>query len=142
MRTEITWWLDAARRDLSMALQLQDGGFYEGVAFHSQQSAEKFLKALLIARGGRWTRTHSCVAILRTLADTGLRIPPEIITMARKLDLHYIDARYPNGVGGPPAEFYDATIAREAKEACRGLEQFVLTHLGEGLPQEREGGQP
>jgi len=41
------------------------------------------------------------------------------------VDLHYIDARYPNGVGGPPERFYDRAIAEEAMAALGKLRAFA-----------------
>ena len=40
-------WFRSSERDLGMAHHLLGAGFYEGVAFHSQQAAEKILKGLL-----------------------------------------------------------------------------------------------
>lgn len=48
-RPEATWWLDAAQREEAMARSLTEDCLYEGAAFHLQQSAEKYLKALRLS---------------------------------------------------------------------------------------------
>ncbi len=108
MRIDPRWWMRAGERDLAMAAHLHSGGFHEGTAFHCQQAAEKMLKAL---------------------ARSGLEAPSELCTSARKLDLHYIDSRHPNSVGGAPDRFYDETIAAEALEACLAIRRFVEERL-------------
>lgn len=129
MRPEIEWWIRAAERDLASARQLLQGSIFEGVAFHCQQAAEKLLKGLVLARGGGSQRTHSCVRLVRALEKLGLQIPPDVATACRKLDPHYVDARYPNGVGGAPEEFYDETIAGESLRYCEAIGEFVRGHL-------------
>ncbi len=128
MRIDPRWWMRAGERDLAMARQLYSGGFHEGTAFHCQQAAENMLKALAAELLGDAQRTHSCVELLEALAGSGLEVPPELCTSARKLDLHYIDSRYPNSVGGAPDKFYDQTIAREALEAALAVRRFVEEH--------------
>lgn len=60
------FWLDKARRDLRMAeLALQQGAvFADQVCFHSQQCAEKALKAMLVAAGRVPPRSHDLGTIL------------------------------------------------------------------------------
>jgi len=129
MRIDPRWWMRAGERDLAMAAQLHSGGFHEGTAFHCQQAAEKMLKALAARLLGDVLRTHSCIELLEALARSGLEAPSELCTSARKLDLHYIDSRYPNSVGGAPDRFYDETIAAEALEACLAIHRFVEERL-------------
>lgn len=125
MRIDPRWWIRAGERDLAMARQLHSGGFHEGTAFHCQQAAEKMLKALAAELLGDAQRTHSCVELFEALARSGLEVPTELWTCARKLDLHYIDSRYPNSVGGAPDKFYDEAIAREALQAALAIQRFV-----------------
>lgn len=129
MKMDAAWWVRASDRDLGMAEGLGRLGFNEGVAFHCQQAAEKILKALLLARCGTSQRTHSCTELFEALGGLGLPAPDEILTCARKLDLHYVDSRYPNGVGGAPDKFYDKTIADEAMAYCESIRAFAERHL-------------
>lgn len=129
MKMDPAWWTRASDRDLGMAQGLRELGFYEGAAFHCQQAAEKILKAAVLVRGGATQRTYSCTELLEFLADLGLPVPGEIATQARKLDLHYVDSRYPNGVGGAPDKFYDRNIADEAIAACQAIREFAAKGL-------------
>jgi len=129
VRIEGEWWRQAGNRDLQMARKLMEEGLYEGTAFHCQQAGEKYLKALLLVVGGEWQRTHSCTTLLMELQRCGLAVPEGLLTRGRKLDLHYIDSRYPNGVGGPPEKFYDLCIAQELMQACEAIKSFVDENL-------------
>lgn len=51
VRREAQWWLNTAEGDLTGARVLLDAGRFNLAAFHSQQAAEKALKAVLSARG-------------------------------------------------------------------------------------------
>ncbi|MFQ5980976.1 MAG: HEPN domain-containing protein [Candidatus Heimdallarchaeota archaeon] len=127
MSIDSTWWLSASRRDLAMAQELYDKKFYEGTAFHCQQCAEKALKALL-AHFGRFNRTHSCDRLLDVLEEFNLPIN-KIRTAAKKLDIHYIPSRYPNGVGGAPERFYDRIIATELLELAKTILKWAEAKL-------------
>lgn len=130
MREEVRWWQEAGRRDLQMAKRLLKAKFYEGTAFHAQQAAEKLLKALL-AKHRLEFRTHSCAAMLKRLQKR-LPFDKKLLTLARKLDVHYSDARYPNSVGGAPQEFYDEPIAQELLLAAKELIAYAEKGLSEG----------
>lgn len=130
MKMDAAWWSRASDRDLGMARGLAELKYHEGVAFHCQQAAEKALKALLLARGGASLRTHSCTELLEALNELGLQAPDAVLTCARKLDLHYVDSRYPNGVGGAPDKFYDKAIAEEALTCCETIRAFANQLLG------------
>lgn len=130
MRQEVSWWLRAGDRDLLMAEGLFQAKLYEGAAFHCQQAAEKFLKAIFLARRRSWLPTHSCLQLLRELEAAGIAAPEGLFTAARRLDLHYLESRYPNRVGGAPEDFYDAPIAQEALDAARQVRDFVQAGLG------------
>lgn len=127
MRQEINWWLDASARDRKMADSLSIEGLYEGAAFHLQQSAEKALKALLLHQGLE-SRTHSCVHMEMLLRSHGMDTA-EISMECKKLDGHYIMSRYPNGVGGPPKDFYSEEIVEELRRCQEKIERFVRSRL-------------
>jgi len=110
-----------------MALSLTRESLYEGAAFHLQQSAEKALKALLL-RSGKESRTHSCVQIEKILSSLDIDTS-EIAKECKKLDGHYIMSRYPNGVGGPPKDFYSEEIIKELEECQEKILDFVLKRL-------------
>ncbi len=124
MRREIGWWLEASERDGRMAASLAAEGLFEGSAFHLQQSAEK----ALLLKMGRESRTNSCVHLARMLGETGLDTD-SISVACRKLDGHYIISRYPNGVGGPPADLYNEEIIGELQGCRDRIVGFVREHI-------------
>ena len=60
-------WLEKAEKDLRVARKILDEPDYS--AFHSQQAAEKALKALLIALGKRPPRTHNIGLLLDEIKE-------------------------------------------------------------------------
>jgi len=132
MRTEIDWRLKAGERDLEAARALRKSGLFDSAAFHCQQAAEKTLKALVLAVGRAVPRTHSSVFLIKMLEESSCQVPEAVTTACRKLDPHYMNARYPNGVGGAPEEFYDERITSEAIENTEMVRAFVLERLHEG----------
>ena len=60
----VCMWLEKAMRDLRAAQLLLDEELYDEAAFHSQQAAEKALKALLVALRIRPPKTHSLEHLL------------------------------------------------------------------------------
>ena len=111
----------------------RNGGFpgqgrsLRGAAFHLQQSAEKALKALLL-HNGRESRTHSCVQMEKMLGSAGIDTSG-IAGDYKKLDGHYIMSRYPNGVGGPPKDYYSEDIIEELRACQERIAEFVRGHL-------------
>jgi len=129
--SEVNRWLRAARNDLAMARALRNDLFYDGCAFHAQQSAEKALKGLLYELHQRpWG--HSCFLLLEQIsgilpADS---VPPSLIDISHRLDNHYLPSRYPDALPeGIPAEQYDDELADEAIEDAIQILQFVQNHL-------------
>ena len=90
-------WLDAALDDIRHARHAEEGGFHAHACFSAQQAAEKAVKAVHHARGARAVLGHSIRNLIERLEP---RIPEldRLLDDARELDLHYIPARYPNGL--------------------------------------------
>lgn len=130
-RDEARWWLRTAEGDLEAARLLSKEGNHNLCAFHAQQAAEKALKAILVRRG-LTRRTHACTELLAALQEAGADPPRGLGNAARRLDLHYVQSRYPNGLGGDPTEFYDAEIAGE----CLDLAGDFLDYA-RSSPEER-----
>ena len=94
-------WLVRARSDLALAqaaLTLP-GVLLEDACFHTQQCAEKALKALLLQRGIEFPYTHVVETLLDLLVDAGVEVPPEL-DEAVVLTQYAVQARYP-GAWGP-----------------------------------------
>ncbi len=130
LREEIGWWLEAGERDLLMARTLLSGDLFEGVAFHAQQAGEKFLKAGLLKHGQTWQRTHSCTVLVDQLEAAGVAVGAAVRDAAQRLDLHYLQSRYPNSVGGAPARFYSRQLAEEAIQVAERIHDFVRQTFG------------
>ena len=122
LREETHWWLETAEGDLAAAQVLCDAERFNPAAFHSQQAAGKALKAVLVSRG-KTLRSHACVATVAALKAEGLAVNAKIEAAGRRPDLHYVQSRYPNCLGGDPTRYYDAAMADEnlghAEKICR-----------------------
>lgn len=116
-------WLAQAAHDLQHARNALSTGDYDWACFASQQSAEKSVKALLLHSGGEgWG--HSVTRLLVDL-KAGLSVPEDILAASRRLDKHYIPARYPNGfASGTPSEYYADDDARQAIADAETVHNF------------------
>jgi HEPN domain-containing protein len=67
----INEWLAKADDDFHFAAaNLREGNeFFAQICFHFQQSAEKYLKAYIIAYGLTFNKVHDLVYLLKTCAD-------------------------------------------------------------------------
>ena len=95
---------------------------YDAVCFHAQQSAEKYLKALLVEHGIYFPKTHH----LPSLADLLQPVRPEMDTCRAelaRLTPYAIDVRYP---GGRTV----ADAAREALTDCARVRSLLRRLLG------------
>jgi HEPN domain-containing protein len=125
-------WFDQSSRDLAHARHALDDRDYEWTAFAAQQAAEKALKALVLALGGEpWG--HLVTALAEAL-PAGSEAPPEVLDAARRLDKHYIPARYPNGFpAGYPGKLYTSGEAEQAIADASIVTDFCRRHLpGQG----------
>lgn len=123
-------WFRQAQADLEVVRTLRTGGHYAAACFHSQQAAEKALKAVLYSQGNRVVVGHSVRELARQCqahdpAFTG------VMGEAALLDQFYIPTRYPNGLPSPavPSETYSAAQAETAQEAAEQVLEVVRTFL-------------
>jgi HEPN domain-containing protein len=87
-------WLRYALSDLELArLSPPANVLLEALCFHAQQAAEKALKAVLIAHGTPFPRTHSIRMLVDLLPDS-LLVPDEVEQAAGLADYAVI-SRYP-----------------------------------------------
>jgi HEPN domain-containing protein len=127
-REEARRWILQAQFDLKAAEWTLQGGFFNTVCFLAQQSAEKALKSVLYYKGVSRTKlmTHSTVQLLSE-AGPFIASLENLMDDARELDLHYIPARYPNGLpGGFPHTFYGEKTASAALQCAERIIQTVL----------------
>ena len=119
-------WVRKAEIDFKTAGHLCHGGpdFAEGTAFHSQQAAEKYLKAFLVWHQIEFQKTHDIEALLRLAEKVNDKLP-EILREAVILTPYGVDYRY-------PGEYPEVTIA-DAKRALR-LADCVRAEVRSRLP--------
>ncbi|HEY7268306.1 MAG TPA: HEPN domain-containing protein [Dehalococcoidia bacterium] len=133
MAADARQWLDQAREDRRWASFNIDGKFYPQTCFACQQSAEKLLKAFLIAHERTMPRTHDLTALLRRCTAIEARIEG-LESDAAFLEGHYMAARYPDVElpDGPPSE-------ADARRATEGLSRLfeVVEPLIEAWLKER-----
>ena len=89
-------WIRKAESDFKTAAHLLKSGpdLAEGTVFHSQQAAEKYLKAFLVWHQIEFQKTHDIEALLRLAGKVDDKIP-EILGDTVILTPYGVDYRYP-----------------------------------------------
>jgi len=111
-------WLRRADRDLQVAeneLHTVTGDVVtEAVCFHAQQAVEKYLKAYLVSRQVKFTRTHNLELLQKQCSDSD---PDFSILELTRLSFYAVEVRYPDELNEP--SLADATasvgLARHVK---------------------------
>ena len=129
-RLEARRWFQEAEADLAVVRTLQGAGHHAAACFHSQQAAEKALKALLYAQGARVVLGHS----VRELARQCEGHDPAFAAVADDtalLDQFYITTRYPTGLPAPaiPSQSFTSAQAQAAQESAARVIRLVETFL-------------
>jgi HEPN domain-containing protein len=100
---------------------------WDTVCLHSQQAAEKLLKAFLVYHGQPLTRTHDLVALLARCV--GIKAELQVLEEdCRKLTVYAVGSRYPDDLFTPTKE-----DALEMVSAAQRVRKHVLSCLP-GLP--------
>ncbi len=130
-RDDAERWLAEAEADVATAAVLLTSGRYNPCAFYSQQAAEKALKALIyLIDADPWG--HSVLALVDDLERRGWTVDPELRAAARRLDHHYIAARYPDAFpAGTPTDFYDEDLATTAHTDARAVVAYARRQIKE-----------
>jgi uncharacterized protein len=71
MRKATSAWIRDAEDEMESARVLYEHGKYKGACYHSQQSVEKGLKAIVIENGGRPERTRDIVELRNAVKEMG-----------------------------------------------------------------------
>lgn len=95
---------------------------YDAACFHSQQCAEKYLKAILQEESIAFERTHKLVALLDLLAERYPEMEPLRPSLVI-LTAYAVAFRYPE-------ESADYAMAREAVALCKEIRRVVRSVLG------------
>lgn len=119
-------WFVQAERDLEQARDSATQGRHEWACFAAQQSAEKAVEALHLARGQEaWG--HS---VARLLSELPLSFDPVLVEKGKVLDNFYVPARYPNGhPEGAPFEHYGPLQSYEAIGHAGEIVAFVRSQM-------------
>jgi HEPN domain-containing protein len=128
VRAEFTReWLQKAEGDFKTAGHLLQGGtdFLDGATFHSQQAAEKYLKAFLVWHQIEFPKTHDIEALLKLAGKADDKIP-EILQDVSILTPYGVDYRYPGD--------YPNVSGRDAEQALRFAER-VRAEIRNRLPR-------
>jgi HEPN domain-containing protein len=93
-----------------------------GAIFHAQQCAEKYFKALLVARGQAFPKTHDLAALSDLCSQTNILIPVDQDWLQR-LAAYAVQVRYPGD---------DPTLdeAHAALNTARAVRRFARKLLG------------
>jgi HEPN domain-containing protein len=125
MNEQVKWWIESSRRDEEMARILMEKSYYEGAAFHVQQSAVKLLKAVQISKEIA-SNQLMCVKIIEAMVTANLPAD-NIANFGRKLDLFYTDSRYP--INGPPHRCFDEVMIVELFVSLERIQSFCGKYL-------------
>lgn len=118
-------WLERAHSDLALAavaLRSPDV-LLEDACFHTQQCAEKALKALLLQQGIPFPRTHVIEMLLDLLQASGIIVPADV-DEALVLTQYAVQTRYP-GAWEP--------VTQEEARLALDIANCVLTWVEEQL---------
>src|SRR5438105_9698468 len=117
-------WVAVATADMELAIHASSdiGKFKEAICYHSQQAAEKFLKAVIIARHKRPPRTHDLSELVRFLRKIPLDLP-DLEAETEFLTPFAWRGRYPDG---PDVTKSDA---QRALDIARRIEEIARRHL-------------
>ena len=113
-------WASKAEGDFAMAEReclVTQSPNYDGVCFHAQQCAEKYLKAALIQQNVEFPRTHDLVVLFNLLQKADPL--PLRIEDVQPLNRYSIEARYPGD--WEPIEEDETRNAFEMAKKIRGV---------------------
>lgn len=127
---EVQDWMNHVEADLKTAKHLMDGAFYpiplEIICYHSEQAAEKAVKAVIVYFGSRGgiPKQHDIGFLMQQIskivkAETGKIVTEEMLTYAINLTRFGVEPRYPNEMA------IDERIAKEAIKQAEAIVQWA-----------------
>ena len=129
IRGLVARWMEKAEQDLAVARHLfsEDSPYLAAVGFHSQQAAEKFLKALLVRHQIEFPKTHDLDELLDLVARADVPLA-EALREVVALTPYGVDTRYPGDspeITAPDAK-HAIDLAASTREAVRSsLRDYV-----------------
>ncbi len=132
-REFVVQWIQSADGDMAAAEHLLGGGaeLTRGATFHTQQAAEKFLKAALVWHQVEFPKSHD-IGRLTDLLETVDTHLADRVREASVLTPYAVEARYPSDLPRP-------TLAqgREALAIAKRVRDTVLQHLAPVLGSDK-----
>lgn len=124
-------WMEQGAADLEHARESLKLGHYEWACYASQQSAEKYLKALILSSGERFLHTHHLNVLAEQLADLGVATEglPSAKALVDLSDKNLL-ARYPLHGAKAPRVTLTREHAEEAIETADGVASYVTRMMG------------
>ena len=120
---DVNSWPEFADYDLKTAKWELKGTIYTSCCYACQQTAEKALKALILAKGEVAPKVHSLDRLISELKK--IKVDTSIIKEdTQLLDKYYISTRYPGQYGGPEG-LYDERDAKSAINSAEKILNFV-----------------
>ena len=118
-------WLEKAHRDIFAAESLISHGEYVSgiVAFHAQQAAEKYIKALLVHEQIEFTKTHNIELLLKLVLKINKKLP-DLLKDTIILTDYGVDVRYPDDLPNLTLE-----EAKQAVELAKKVRDAILGEL-------------
>lgn len=118
-------WLNFAKEDLRAAEVSINENLHNIVCFHSQQAAEKSIKALYLYYFDTIPKTHDLEAILNKLKEKSAKLS-KFEEEFRFLNKFYVPTRYPDALPGSlPEGLPDKNDAQKASNFAKEILQFI-----------------
>ncbi len=131
-RNNYSVWLKFAREDMASAKALSEEKIYNQVCFHSQQAAEKMLKAYLKFKKIIPPKIHSLLELLQICSEKDGTFS-QLREACQYLSRFYLSARYPDALPGTlPKGLPNKDEARKSLELAEEVEEFVKRKLRSG----------
>ena len=118
-------WLNRAYSDLTIARAKAQGVYLEDLCFHTQQAAEKAIKALLIKYRVDFPYVHDIAQLLTLLEHTGHDIPG-FVREAERLTQFAVFTRYPGMAPAVKQEEHRVSVMI-AEQVVRWAESIILS---------------
>jgi HEPN domain-containing protein len=124
MKHETAEWVAKAEADLATARReasVTEHPNFDAVCFHSQQCAEKYLKAILVEHAAKISRIHDLEILVNEVTS---HIPQinSVLKFARILSAMAVEVRYP----GMNADEDDADEALHSADEIRDASRSIL----------------
>ena len=122
MKESTKEWILIGEEDLSLAIAARKQHIYRQACYHSQQCAEKFLKAVLDHISDINTHTHDLLMLVTEIgARSTMEIPEEIRVACTVLSQYGVAAQYPGFTTEEEDSEEAFIIAQKIKSYCEGL---------------------